>query len=294
MNLRQIAVAGVSTAIAAGALVGATGAPANAVVTGNADYTCTIPGSPAPVPLNVGVSGDIPVSSLPAGTKIDGLQIPMDATLTVPAAMATYLKTTYGVNHVSTSSDDFAFELGTASIPVEGLATAEPVEVVTNEDLVLPNKGVITEVSVPGPGEYFISLPNDFNTLIATDSPSEQAQNLPAACTLNPGEDPKVTPFTVTKQGATVALKAPAKVKKGKALKINTTVKGANLPATGKVTAKNFKTGKTLATGKLKKGKALLSVKSLKKTGTYYIDVLYGGDKNTAPSQASLVVKVTK
>ncbi|WP_243057913.1 DUF6801 domain-containing protein [Nocardioides sp. SR21] len=300
MNLRKIStrvvVAGATTALAAGALVGVTGTPANAA-TGSAGYTCSVAGQS--LPITVAATGEIPVNSLATGTEISGLAIPVGVDFTLPAAVAQGLKG-FGVNTVGIAGAGFGLALGSKSIPVSGITTADPdaegpkvagdpLVPITEADLVLPTTGAITEVSTPAPGSYSISLPQSFTVNISTDSLGT-LPNVP--CTLNQGEDPSIIPFEVTKQGATVTGKAPASVKKKKAFKIVATVLGNNVPATGKVVASEK--GKTLGEGKLKNGKVTISIKGIKKPGLHTIDLKYKGDKLTAPAAGGVFVNVKK
>lgn len=300
MNLRKIStrlvVAGATTALAAGALVGVSSTAANAA-TGSADYTCTNPLSPSPVPVSVTATGEIPVNSLPTGTSIGGLAIPVGLDFSVPAEVANGLKTMAGVNKVGVSGATFALALGSENIPIssvlsaapEGGTAGQPVVPVTDGPLTVPTTGAITEVSTPAPGTYAIALPGTFNLDLSTDG---LLPTFSLACVLNEGENADIIPFEVTKQGATITGKAPKSVKKNKSFPVTVTVTGNNVPATGTVVASEK--GKQLGTGKLKNGKATITIKGIKKPGLHTIDLSYKGDNLTEPASGGMFVTVKK
>lgn len=281
MNLRTIAsraaVAGVSTALAAGALVGATATTANAV---DSDYTCAVPllGDKT-FPMTV--DAFIPAQA-PTGTTIpDGL-LTMTASITAPADVAGMLGN-FKVDGAKIL--DYAMKAGPMSVPA-ALTLSEPV---THDDgsATFSGSGTNAKFTTPAPGKYAVKLPGAF-----TLTPTVQGEPLvfggsPITVSCSNAAPATLTTVTITKQSATMTAKGPKTVKKGKPAVIVATVKGAKLTATGKVVAKEGK--KALGSAALKKGKATLSLKKLK-PGKHTITVSYAGDKFTAAAKS---VKVT-
>jgi hypothetical protein len=289
MNLRLIvartAVAGVTTALAAGALVGVTGTAANAE-TGTASYGCTTGFSPGDVlPLTLAASGDLsgfPPFATGFAVPADLVAIQLAVTLSEEAVQGLKDK---GIDSVGGGSSDLTFPFGSGKVPIS------PFEI---PSAALPDTGPFTmtaDISNAG-----FKLPNAGKNLPIKMPAAFTLTNLipgvPFDCTVS-GAQPTITTYTVTKQGAGVTGKAPKSVKAKKAFNIVATVAGDNRPATGKVVAKDGK--KVIGSGVLKKGKATIKLaKGISKVGTHNITLAYAGDKQTNAAQGGVLVNITK
>jgi len=282
MNLRHLtartAVAGVTVALAAGALVGLGSSAANAE-TGTALYNCSA-GSTT-LPLSVSAAGDLSgYPSLASGTPVSAGLVAIGLTLTVPAEVVDALMAPpYNQTQIGGGSSDLAFPIGNGSVPIADF-TIDPVTLVAHQPAVL-TKSVSNEAfKLPDAGAAAVKMPKTFGL----------SSILPLTCTTD--SQPTITTYTIAKQTAGVTVKAPKSVKKGKAFALAVKVAGQNKPATGKVVAKVGK--KVVGAGALKNGKAAIKVKKgLKKTSK--ITVVYAGDKSTSGAKSfPVTVKVKK
>jgi hypothetical protein len=289
MNLRRIAartaVAGVTTALAASALVGATGVAAHAE-TGTASYNCTTPLSPDQViPVSVSVGADLSaLPPLPTGFAAPAGSLPVDVTVTIPEAVVTGLKQK-GINALGLKDSDVKLPFGTAAVPLDGVEAAQTALPATG-DMTIPVEATNGEFKLPDPGNIPVKMPASFLTTADTN-----LVPLALTCTIS-GDQPTITSLTVIKQSPTLTLKkSEVSIKKGKVAKLVATVAG-NVTPTGKVIAKEGK--KVVGTGTLKKGTTTISIKNLK-PGSHQIVLSYAGDKRSnASNEAGAIVTVKK
>ncbi|GAA4732449.1 hypothetical protein GCM10023350_14800 [Nocardioides endophyticus] len=295
MNLRHLtartAAVGVTTALAAGALVGLSSSAADAAsVTVTNNYTCTIAAASMSFDLPVEVTGDIPLTDFWAGAPVQKDLLSLTSVkATVPAAIAGALGT-YGVS--SARSDDFALSMGANPLPV-------PLPLTTFTDgaggtkiwNVLGAKNAA--FTTPDPGLTAVSMPSKLTFTAVSATLGDVA----IPCVLKTGETvQKITDINLNKQVSTLSAKAPKKVKKGKAASVKVTAAstswGATVP-TGKVVAKEGK--KVVGKATLKKGKAVIKLSKKLKVGKHKIKVSYAGTKSLGGSTAkTVVVKVVK
>jgi len=181
MNLRRLthrtAAAGATVALAAGALVGIAATTAQAAAPTAVQYACTLAGKQLPVFVT-------PTSSLPshltAGDDVAANTESFAFTFTVPRSVLDGLAP-YGVTQVGLSTNDFALGVGTAAIPVAGLA-APKTDVPATGDLVLPVSGKNGAFTAPAAGTYDLKMPAAFNAIVATDV--SIIASVPAACAI--------------------------------------------------------------------------------------------------------------
>lgn len=180
MNLRRltsrVAGIGAAAALATGGLVGTTAASAQAVPTA-VQYTCTIAGNQ--IPFFVTPTGTLP-TKLTAGEDVapDTQSYTMD--FTVPRVVLNGLAP-YGVSRVGFSTNDFAYGVGSSSIPVTGLAVPKT-DVPATGDMVLPASGKNGAYTAPAAGTYDLQMPAAFNATVATNS--SILSSVPASCTI--------------------------------------------------------------------------------------------------------------
>ncbi|MBZ5737363.1 Ig-like domain repeat protein [Nocardioides mangrovi] len=281
MNLRRItaraAVAGVTTALAAGALVGATGTAANAAEAGNT-YTCTQAGLGLTFDSTLTVSGDLPVPQYWAGAAVPaGL---LSVTATVDSTTAGMLAS-YGASELRV--DDFAFDMEGTSVPVP---LDGPVE-----DGAWNGSGTNEAFTTPDPGTASAIMPSAMTVTAVIGG-----NDVPLDCVLADGQTAQtLASLELLQQSSATSAKAVS-VKKGKAAKLPVTVTSTSLggPVTsGKVTVKEGK--KTLGTGKLnKKGKAVVNLGKKLKVGKHKVTVTYAGIPSVSGSKAKSTVTVKK
>lgn len=281
MNLRRLtartAVAGVATAVAAGALVGIGATAANAVEN-TTTYACTAAGSPVG-DFALKVSTPVVPPTATAGQSFPPGLLSLDATVTIPATLAPTLGGA-GVN--GGRVDDYAAMLGTTAIkaPLKfGAPAPNPDGSVT-----MKGTGANEAFTLPASGTYKVQLPSSF-----VFTPTTAAGDFPVtvACTsAAPGD---LGSIEITKAPSTLK----AKVKKaGKKYQVTVKVKGdenqAELP-TGKVTAKY---GKKKVTKKVANGKAV--IKLPKAAAGKKVKISYSGDDYVAKSKTSVKIKKAK
>jgi hypothetical protein len=278
MNLRKITsraiVAGATTALAAGTLVGFTNTAANAVENTTA-YACAMT---SPMPMDLGTFSllvETPVipPTVTAGQAFPGGLLGLTATLTIPSPYGQALAN-FGVDHAD--SPDYAVQLGSTSIGAP-LAFEEPTVNPDGSATVL-GAGANKAFTVPQAGTYKAMLPGTFT--------------LNTELTMSPGADP--TPATINCTTATpgdlgtvqVTKAASALAAKSKNRKVNVTVKRLDdFVPTGKVTAK---LGKKIWTERLQNGKAVFAMPRSAKGKK--VTVSYKGDKYTAAADAIKVL----
>jgi hypothetical protein len=279
MNLRHLtartAIAGVTTALAAGALVGIAAPAANAAEVSNV-YTCTVLGSPMDATLTV--AGTLPVPQFPAGAQVPAGLVSLTAKVDPTTA-----GTLGSVGATQLRIDDFALSLGKGkvAIPLAGAVSGTTWDGKgKNKAFVTPDAGVNVGAVMP-------------KAVTVTAVLSTGDVSLP--CTLKTGTTPAtVASITLTKQAATLKAPKSVKGKVGKATKFKVGVAGPNgVVASGKVVAKEGK--KTVGSGKIKHGKAVVTLKKLK-AGKHKIKLSFAGNGSfkAAKGKTTLVVKKKK
>lgn len=283
---RRLATAGIASALAAGAMVGAGSTAANAVdstKTGTSTYTCTFPmigDQQVPVDITIpNVSGAFP--TIPAGLPLGMGSLNASYVFHANPTVAALLPQVTGLG-----SSDLSLLLGSNVVKVANLALGTPTPGTEPGSLDIPGTGTNGDFSVPGAGVYDLTLPQTFHL---TGSSALGAVNVPCT-TATPAV---LDTLTVVKNDSFTALKAPAQIAKGKVAKLVATITGGANIATGKVV---FKDGSTkLGTATVDStGKAVYKAKGLS-VGKHKITAAYSGDdfRNKSKSPAS-VVKVVK
>jgi hypothetical protein len=290
MNLRKFTtravVAGATTALAAGALVGVTSTTANATTVSN-NYSCDMPGL-VTFATAVTVTGELPLPYYWAGATVPaGIVAPITVSATVPSAIASALG---GAGVTGAKSDDYALTLGTESAPFPVAGGFETTDGSTTWEATGSNADFVT--GDPGVVDGF--LPTTF-TMVATKADGSSFGS-PLTCTLT-DEAPAeiVTDFELMKQSSATTAKA-VKVKKGKKAVLPVTVVSTSLSGSpvsgGKVTAKEG--SKTLATGTLKNGVVKLNLGKKLKVGKHKVTVTYAGIPSVGGSKDKTTVTVKK
>jgi len=280
---RRIAVSGVATAIAAGALVGASSTAANAAFEATSTYTCNVGGNSVPMSLTASVPLLPPTAN--AGTLIPANLLDVSTVLTIPATVAGQLGTA-GVT--GGSVQDFGMLVGDtlAPAPLANVAFGAP-----NLDGSVPATASAKNAQfvLPSAGTYDITLPKAF-----TFTPMTAAGPLPFTVPCTTEAPAKLSSVVLAKNGSTTDATAPAQIRKGTVAKVTSVVSSINdgTPApTGKIVAKLGT--KTVGTGTVKAGKAVMKIAKLP-VGKDKLKIKYLGDAYTAPSGDSLVVKVVR
>ncbi|MDI6911653.1 hypothetical protein [Nocardioides sp.] len=275
MNLRSLAtrtaVAGAVSALAAGALVGATTSAAEAAdVTGT--YTCSALGS---------VLGDFPLAisvpllppTAPAGLTITPL-LGVEAHLTVPSVLL------QGAGIDGGTVDDFGMTLGAATIGAP--LTVTDITDNGNGTSTVNATGINETFTTPKAGTYDVKLPGAFTF----SSTSHGSPSVPVACST----DAPATLGTVTlgKQASEMTVKAVRRHK------VNVTVTNEYSTPSGKVVAK---VGKKAFSEKLNSnGKTVFTfpkaLKGKKAVFSYKGDGFTAGDsKDAAGKPISAIIK---
>ncbi|MGZ4445463.1 MAG: Ig-like domain repeat protein [Nocardioides sp.] len=290
---KRLATVGVASALAAGALVGATATSADAV-TASDNYTCTVPLLGAQTfPVTISSAALDLADSLPAGITfgagaLDALSSTghaVDMSMTAPAIVVQTLASLGTLTGVS--SPDLAIPFGATAVPVQGLALTGAPVINPDGSAVFNLAGSNGAFSAPAAGDYDITLPAAF-TFVASTTSTDFPQ-IPVQCV---SAAPVVLKhMTVTKNSsATTAKAVHAKIKKGTAAVVNSTVTGGFNAPTGKVAiydgAKKLATKTLSSTGKAKFSVAKLAV------GVHKLSVRYLGDGFRNASK-SAVTKVT-
>jgi hypothetical protein len=275
MNLRRVsartAVAGVTTALAATALVGATGTAANAV-DATSTYSCTAMGASVG-DFTMAVSTPVVPAEGTAGQSFPAGLLQLTSTITIPAGAAGLLAT-YGVDggHI----DDYAVHLG--STDITAVLNFDAPEAQEDGSATMLGGGANDAFSLPGAGTYKVNLPESF-----TFTPTSNGSDLPVTIGCTSAAPGDLGSITLTKGASSLTAKA---AKKGK-IKVAVTRPFDDVVPAGKVVAKVGK--KSWKANLNKKGKAVIklpkSVKGKKAT------VIYKGDEFTAAA-SKVKVKV--
>ncbi|MFC7493881.1 MULTISPECIES: Ig-like domain repeat protein [unclassified Nocardioides] len=283
MNLRRFAarsaVAGITTTLAAGALVAGSAGTANAATVANT-YTCTVAALSSTFDTTLTVTGDV-VPTAPAGWTVPAgtLKLTATATVTDPAIQAA-LKN-FGVS--SARSDDFTIALGktAAPIPLSGAVTSDGTT--TTWSASGANKKFVT----PGAGNVNALLPAKF-TFTAETAAIPDGVAIP--CELKAGQSAQSLGAVALTQQTTKTTVKKTTAKVGKVATLVVKVKGNAGPATsGKVVVKEGK--KTLGKAKVKNGTAKVKLGKLAK-GKHKVVAKFQGDKSFKASKGKGVVTV--
>lgn len=282
MNLRRLtartAVAGVATAVAAGALVGISATAANAVENTTA-YDCTVLGSSAGS-FALKVSTPVIPPTATAGQSFPPGLLALDASVTVPAATAGQLGT-FGVN--GGRIDDYAATLGATTVKAP-LKFGPPSAPAADGSVTMTGSGANEAFTLPASGNYKVQLPAAF-----TFTPTNAAGDLPVTVACSSAAPGDLGSVEITKAPSTLK----AKVKKaGKKYQVTVVVKGDEnqvAAPTGKVTAKY---GKKKVTKKVANGKAV--IKLPKAAAGKKVKISYSGDGYVAKSKTSVKIKKAK
>lgn len=265
MNIRRItartAAAGVTTALAAGALVGFSTTAADAV-TVDSTYACTAAGSPVgdfgmvintPVVPAEGTAGQ----SFPAGL------LGLDSVVTIPAGAAALLGS-FGVDggHI----DNYAANVG--STKIKAPLTFEAPVAQDNGSATMSGVGANLPFTLPAAGTYAIALPKSFTFI-----PTSGGTDLPVTVDCTTADPASLGSIKLSKQFSTITAKV---AKAGKSYKVTAAV-NSERAATGAVTTK---IGKKTYSGKLNKGKAV--IKLPKSAKNKKVTLTYKGDKFVA------------
>jgi hypothetical protein len=281
MNLRRttarLALAGVSTALAAGSLVAATGVAADAAEAAN-DYTCSAPADAYVSDFAITVTGGLPVPQFYAGAPVPAGMVRVTVTSQLTSDQALAL-TGFGIT--GAHSTDFALGFGSASVPL-------PIDGDFTQDAGTTTwkaSGANQAFTTPGPGPQDIVLPSSF-TMITKNAGGDF---IPLSCVVKSGETPQtlVADYPLAKQLSKTSLKARNGRKPSIAVTVASTSWGPTVPA-GKVVAKEGK--KIVGTASLKKGGAVVALTKKLKPGKHKIAVAYVGTKSIKGSSAKVIV----
>ena len=293
MILRSLAaratVAGVTTAMAAGALVGATTVAADAATAVNT-YTCSIP-SVYSGDFDLTVTGELPVPQYWAGAAVPAGLLSVTAQSTVPADAAGLLGS---LGYTGAKSTDFAFKLGTGKVPVPLTGSFSTSGADTVWDAAGSNKAFIT----PAPGTYDAVMPAKFS--MTTTGGSNPGQTL--TCLLKSGQTPQAIAqdFKLNRQSSKTVSPSTAAVRRGRTAVLPVKVTSTSLSGapilSGKVVAKEG--GKVLGAGTVKNGKAAVTIskritKKLK-LGKHTLVVSYVGTPSVKPSSDKTILTVKR
>ncbi|GCD92301.1 Ig-like domain-containing protein [Nocardioides sp. LS1] len=288
---KRLATVGVATALAAGAMVGATATSASAV-TGANTYTCAVPtAGNVPFPVNVSIPNLDNVNSLPAGFGVAegllnlGADHAIDLAIGVPAALVPTLS---GLGVTGLSSPDMGFGFGSQSVPVSGLTLTGLVPQGDGSAIInaIGTNGAFT---APEAGTYDVTMPSAFTMVLATTALG--AVPIPCSTADTPAT---LKSIEVTKNDSvTTAKPVKATVAKGTQAVVKSAVTGGFNTATGKVVA--ISGGKKVGTGTLNSlGKAKFKLAKMG-VGSHKVLVKYLGDGYRNVSKAKVfTIKVVK
>ena len=280
---RRVAVTGVATALAAGALVGA-GATSATAAAGTNTYTCTTPVGVFPIATTLTL-GDLP-DTMQAGEQINtAFDAPMDFVANGDLAAALL---TFPPSAVTTSGVDLP--VGKSAVPVAGTALSGS-SIPNPGELLINTTGATTGFKAPAAGVHDVTMPSSF-TLVPTVAALGGAVEVPCSTSDEPAVLDQVE---VLKNASATAAKATKRsFKKGTAAKIKSTVTGDVLTPAGKVVAKRG--AKTYKATLNDAGVAVINLGSKLKPGKYSFAVKYLGSGYHKPSAAtkSVVVRVVR
>lgn len=289
---KRLAATGAASALAVGALVGATTTAAHAAPIDN-DYFCDGPTTDFPLTLESDIPALASITEISAGFDVPAGFLDtlggVTNTVTVPSAVIDGLAG-FGITRVE--APGFAGQFGPVTVGVSGVG-ADVADAQDNGDGTdsFTADGSNKAFEVPAAGSYDLVGPESI-TLVGKNDAGENV--LTAECALVDGEtNGSYGSVDVTKNDSETKGKPARKsFRKGTAAKVKVTVSALNETPGGKVLLK--KGAKTLDRGSLNDlGKAVLSSKALK-VGRNKLTIVYKGDGYTNPSNGSVVVKVVR
>jgi hypothetical protein len=289
---KRLAATGAASALAAGALVGATSTSAIAAPISNS-YTCSNEGLGLG-PWTVGLESDAPgIEGFPeigAGFDVPPTLLTLENTFTIPESAHTTL-TGSGVEDIS--FPDFAGKFGASSIPVNGM-TAKVSEMADNGNgtYSFDSNGENGAFEVPRAGTHQVLSPAAFQMSASVPG----IGNVPVNCTLAEGTSAGsyATIESVKNKSATAAKATKKAFKKGTAVKIRVVVtdKVDYQAPEGKVQAK--KGSAKPFTAKLNsEGVAVINLGKKLKPGKHKFTVSFGSGYYET-STDKVVVKVVR
>lgn len=278
MNLRRLtartAVAGVTAALAAGALVGITSTAANAV-DNTTPYVCSLGGNPVGT-FGLTVSTPVVPPTATAGQSFPGGLLNLDASVTIPATVAPAMAGA-GVNGGTVAG--YAAQLGATKIAAPLTFGAPAAQ--DDGSAVMTGAGANKPFTLPKAGTYKVQLPGSISFVPTKDGTALTPLTL--SCTsATPGD---LGTVKITKGLAAVAGKAK-KTAKGYNLNVAVTRGDSTIKPTGKVTAK---VGTKKFVKKLSKGKA--TIKLPKSAKGKKVTLSYSGDGYVSPAKGSVKIK---
>lgn len=274
-------VAGATTALAAGALVGVTTVGASAE-TASSTYTCRAPADAFVSDFAITVEGGLPVPAFWAGAPVPQGLVSITAKAPLTAEQAAALGS-FGIT--GAHSDDFALGFGSSSVPIPIAGDFTTADGATTWSA----KGANDPFTTPNPGPNDIVLPSAFT--MTTENAG--GDFLPLACAIKTGETPAtlVAGYPLNQQLSATSAKAKNGKRPSIAVSVSSTSWGQTV-ATGKVVAKEGK--KVVGSATLKKGKAVLVLSKKLKAGKHKITVSYAGTKSLKGSSAKVTVTKKK
>jgi hypothetical protein len=285
MNIRRItartAIAGATTALAAGALVGISTTAANAE-SASSTYTCSAPADAYVSDFAITVEGGLPVPAFWAGAPVPPGLVSIDVTSTLTPEQAAALG---GFGITGAHSDDFTLGFGptTVPLPVDGDFDS------SSGSTVWTASGSNKAFTTPDPGAHDIVLPASFT--MTTENSS--GDFLPLACVVQADTTPSVlvSGYPLNQQLSQTTAKAKSGTKPTIAVAVQSTSWGQTV-ATGKVVVKEGK--KVVGKGTLKKGKAVVTLVKSLKVGKHKVTVSYAGTKSLKGSSTKATVTKKK
>ena len=273
---KSLASVGVVGALAAAGVAAI--APAADAVDANGDYSCSALNNPlGSFPMSVSVP--VLPATAPAGFPVPAGFLSMTALLTVPAGVVPLLQ--------SLGVADGTFDYYTMTIGSKVVHAPLAVDSLTpNADgsMAIAASGANQAVSLPKAGTYEVKLPAAF-----TFSPTNATGGSLPAVTCTSAAPATLETLVLDKQASTIAVGQVKTVRTTQHAKVPVTVKNDYSTPTGKVVAKEG--SKTLGTGTLKAGKAVISLARLK-PGLHKVVVTYLGDAYTKGIKAAKPVTV--
>jgi hypothetical protein len=229
--------------------------------------------------------------SISAGQTAPAGFMNLATTFTVPGAVVPAVKA-FGVTSVGISAKDFALSFGSTTIPLPGMKGG-PVKLPDdNSDVVMPGNATNGSFTAPAVASAVpVRFPTSFDAVIELVG-GPYAGALPATCTIQGAPTtigaidivnqavvpPVIAPPATAMQDSTIQTRAKKRVPMGEPVVMKVKVKGASTTPTGKVTVS--KKGKVIRRAKLVEGKAVVTIKHLRR-GSHKLVVKYTGDATT-------------
>lgn len=278
MKYNKFAATGAATALAVGALVGATATSAQAAA-GTSTYSCVTALGTFTVPTTVDLA-DLPDTLMAGQVVAGGLGAPLlfSSGPDLGGALS-------GLGLKGLTSPDFALPFGDSSAPVSGIAMSGLPTPNAGGGLDLPASGATEEFRAPAAGRQDITTPAAFT--LAVDTDAFGLVNVP--CTT--AAPVVLDSVEVLKNDSTTSGKATKRsFQRGTVAKIKSTVVGESITPSGRVEA--VRGSKTYAANLNDAGVAVIKLGKNLKPGTYEFDLRYLGSGYHNASDASTPVKV--